>query len=82
MTQLYEKARDLLKQFNLDSGFAHDQASRAEFHTRLVRDAQTQGVPELDDDARVADFLLPKILQDATDLKVMQRVTGWLQNRG
>jgi hypothetical protein len=82
VTQLYETARDLLKQFNLDSGFTHDQASRDEFHARLVRAADTQGVPQLEDSIRLAGFLLPKILQDATDLNVMQRVTGWLQKRG
>jgi len=82
ITELYETARDLLKQFNLDSGFTHDQASRDEFHARLVRAAETQEVPQLEDTIRLAGFLLPKILQDATDLNVMQRVTGWLQKRG
>jgi hypothetical protein len=82
ITQLYETARDLLKQFNLDSGFTHDQSSRDEFHTRLVRAAEKQGVPQLEDSVRLAGFLLPKILRDATDLNVMQRVTVWLQKRG
>jgi hypothetical protein len=77
--QLYERARDLLKQFNSDSGFNHDQASRDEFHARVVRAAETQGVPSLNDGIRVGRFLLPKILQDATDLNVMQRVTIWLE---
>ena len=81
VTHLYESARDLLKQFNLDSGFVHDQASRDEFHARLVRAAETQGIPQLEDSARLAGFLLPRILEDATDLTVMQRVTGWLQKR-
>jgi hypothetical protein len=79
--QLYELARALLKQFNVDSGFGHDQASRDEFHARVVRAAETQGVPRPDDTVRVGRFLLPKILQDATDLNVMQRVTVWLEKR-
>ena len=82
VTQMYETARDLLKQFNLDSGFTHDQASRDEFHSRLIRAAVAQGVPQLEDSVRLAGFLLPKILQDAADLNVMQRVTAWLQKRG
>jgi hypothetical protein len=77
--KLYELARDLLKQFNVESGFTHDQASREEFHARVVRAAETQGIPRLDDGVRLARFLLPKILQDATDLNVMQRVTVWLE---
>jgi hypothetical protein len=79
--QLYELARDLLKQFNVDSGFTHDQASREEFHARVVRAAEAQGVPRLDDRVRLSRFLLPKILQDAADLNVMQRVTVWLEKR-
>lgn len=79
--ELYELARDLLKQFNVESGFTHDFASREEFHARVVRAAETQGVPRLDDRVRLGRFLLPKILQDATDLNVMQRVTVWLDKR-
>ena len=79
---MFETARDMLKQFNIDSGFTHDQASRDEFHTRLVRAAAITGIPQLEDRVGLAGFLLPKILQDTTDQNVMQRVTAWLQKRG
>ncbi len=79
---LYELARDLLKQFNIASGFSHDQASRDEFHARIVRAAEAQGVPELKESVRLRRFLPPKILQDATDLNVMHRVTVWLEDGG
>jgi hypothetical protein len=78
---LYELARGLLKQFNTDSAFTHDQASWEEFHSRLVRAAETQGVPRLEDRVRLDGFLLPKIIEDATDRNVMQRVTIWLEKR-
>jgi hypothetical protein len=81
IAQFYEMARDLLKQFNAESRFQHDPASREEFHARVVRAAETQGVPQLEDAGHLARFLLPKILQDATDLNVMQRVTVWLERR-
>lgn len=42
----------------------------------MVRAAETQGV-RLDDCVRLSRFLL---LQDATDLNVMQRVTVWLKS--
>lgn len=79
--QLYELARSLLKQFNTESAFTHDQASREEFHARVVRAAETQGVPRLEDRVRLDGFLLPKIIEDATDRDVMQRVTVWLEKR-
>jgi hypothetical protein len=79
--QLYDLARDLLKQFNIDCAFTHDQVSRAEFDVRVIETAQTQGVPSLDDNLGVARFLLPRILRDAPDSNVMQRVTAWLHKR-
>jgi nucleoside 2-deoxyribosyltransferase len=81
ITQMYERARDLLKRFNAESGFSHDQASREDFHARVVRAAETHEVPHLDDASGLADFLLPNILQDTTDLNVMRRVTAWLEKR-
>jgi hypothetical protein len=45
----------------------------------VVGAAQTEKVPSLDS-PDVARFLLPKILRDAADVSVMQRVI-WLQKR-
>ena len=81
LPRLYEAARGLLKQFNSESSFPHAQASLEEFHARVVRAAETQGVPHQDDRVRLEGFLLPKILQDATDVNVMLRVTAWLERR-
>jgi hypothetical protein len=79
--QLYDLARDLLMQFDVDSAFTHDQASDEQFHVRVVGAAQKHEVPSLDDHVGLARFLLPKILLDTADLNVMQRVTAWLQKR-
>jgi hypothetical protein len=79
--QLYDLARDLLRQFDIDSAFTHNQVSRAEFDVRVIETAQTQRVPSLDDNLSVARFLLPRILRDAADVNVMQRVMAWLQKR-
>lgn len=76
---LYEIARDLLNQFDVDSGFTHDSVSYEEFHSRVVLAAGTHGV--LRHNTEAARFLLPTILKSLTDLNVMQRVMGWLQKR-
>lgn len=78
---LYELARDLLKEFNQESRFAHDQASREEFHARVIFASEVQGVPDTTDGVRLRRFLLPKIIQDATDLNVMERLMLWLEKR-
>ena len=79
--QLYQKARELLKQFNIDTGYSHVQTSREEFQARLVRAVELQGLPSSEDSVLMTRFLLPKILQDATDLGLMQRVTEWLRDQ-
>jgi hypothetical protein len=78
--QLFQRAKDLLKQFNNDTNCGHVQTSRDEFQARLVRAVELQGLPSLKDDVLMTRFLLPKILQDATDLGIMQRVTEWLRD--
>ena len=79
--QLYYLACDLLMQFDIDSAFTHDQASREEFHVRVVGAAQKYEVPSLDDHLGLARFLLPKILLDPTDVHAKRRVMAWLQKR-
>jgi hypothetical protein len=79
--RLYDSARELLRRFNAESRFAHEQASREDFQSRVVRVVGTQGVPSSDDRVEMERFLLPKILHDVSDLKVMQRVTVWLDSR-
>jgi len=75
---LYEKAHDLLREFNTTTGYKHAEISPDEFRARLMRAEAAEGLPLLNDDAITARFLLPKIIQDATDLSVMQRVMDWV----
>lgn len=81
IARLYEIARDLLKQFNADSGSNQDQISRDEFHSRVVRAAAAERVPQLEDNTSLERFLLPMIFHDTPDFDVMQQVTAWLQKR-
>ena len=79
--ELYDLARELLRQFNAESGFTHVQVSREYFQEQVVRVAGTQEVPRLNDRTRLESFLLPKIVQDIADMNVSKRVREWLANR-
>jgi hypothetical protein len=81
ITQMYEIARDLVKQFNAETGFNHEQVSREAFHASVVVAAETPGIPLPDDTRGLACFLLPMILRNVTDLNVMKRVTVWLEKQ-
>jgi hypothetical protein len=79
--QLYDLARDLLRRFNADSGFSHGQVSRDEFHARVVRAAETPGIPSMDEIFLLDSFLLLKIL-DVADPALIRRAMLWLDTRG
>jgi hypothetical protein len=80
--QLYEEACALLAQFNNDSRFGHAHATLEEFHDRVVRAVVTHDTPPPDDSVHRDDFLLPRVLQDLTDPRTIDRVAAWLEKRG
>src|SRR5258708_529621 len=56
--QLYGTARELLRLFNVESGFANDQASREEFHARVVRGSVSARLP---DPRHVIPYIIPSM---------------------
>jgi len=75
---LFELAGQLLREFNASSGSNCAATSEAEFHSRVARGARTEGLPDKKDDLYMAEFLLPKVVQDSTDIRTMKRLTEWL----
>jgi hypothetical protein len=75
---LYEMAQGLLKDFNATTNYPHAEAAQNEFRARVMRAEAAEGVPTVNDPGVAARFLLPKIIQDATDLSVMQRIMDWI----
>lgn len=75
---LHEHACSLLREFNADTGSSYAGANFEEFQARIMRTEQTQDIPKFERKYFLAEFLLPRILQDTADLAVMQRVTDWL----
>jgi len=78
---LYERARELLKEFNTDTGYQHLQAAEDEFRARVMLAAGREAIPTMDDPGIAARFLLPRIIQDTTDLSVMQRVMDFVMKK-
>jgi hypothetical protein len=74
---LYSIAADLLKKFNAEAGSSYPAASREEFQARVMRSEQSQGIPPVDAKGILAEFLLPKILKEATDVMIMKKVMEW-----
>ena len=79
--ELYTKALELLKTFNLDNKSNYSAANIEEFQARVMRGEQAEGIPPLDKEDLIANFLMPKILQNATDINIMKQLTEWLTNK-
>jgi hypothetical protein len=47
-----------------------------------MRGEQTGGIPGGEEESLLAQFLLPKIIADFTDVIVIQRYTGWIAAQG
>lgn len=75
---LYDAAIDLLRRFNLGTDSSYVAASLEDFQARVMRGEQIQDIPPADEKERLAEFLLPKILREATDVTVMRKVMEWV----
>jgi hypothetical protein len=49
-----------------------------DFQAWIMRGEQMQDIPPPDDEALFAEYLLPKILTEATDVTVMRKVMKWV----
>jgi hypothetical protein len=74
----YKHACDLLKNFNSDTGLSYSRVTLEEFQARVMHGEKMQDIPSDTEKYEYAAFLLPKILVETTDIKIMRRVTEWL----
>jgi hypothetical protein len=75
---LYEQARKLLAKFNTDTRSNCGEASEEEFQARVtLAEGKGEEVPA-DAADRLNAFLLPKIIKDVSDIKVLTLVGEWL----
>jgi hypothetical protein len=75
---LFETAREYLQRFNADTGLQCQPKPLDEFQALVMRGEQTGGIPAEDQKDILAQFLLPKIIDDFADPKVIQKYTEWV----
>ena len=79
--ELFETASNLLRDFNTSTGHQHAQIGQDEFRALVMRAEAAGSIPSGGDPNLEARFLLPKIIQDTTDLAVMQRIMDWVAQK-
>jgi hypothetical protein len=79
---LYEKAVNLLQEFNNDMDLHCVAVSQQDFQALVMRGEKSWGIPSDDQKSLLVQFLLPKIIQDfVTDKQVLQRYNEWIKDR-
>ena len=74
---LFEEATALLKRFNAETGLHCKSTDLPTFQIAVMKGEQSEGIPsELEVVPRLT-FLLPKIIADFTDTKVLKRYYEW-----
>ena len=75
---LYARATRLLKSLNAQRRVTLAKTSVEEFQARVVQGERTQGLPEKNDKGGWAGFLLPRIVDNPWDAKIMHEIDAWL----
>lgn len=76
--ELYEMAIQILQDFNRSEGLSLQQAGAETFRERVIQVERVQGLPDRSSSFLLADFLLPRIIQDAADGTTMRKITAWI----
>jgi nucleoside 2-deoxyribosyltransferase len=79
---LYATAVALLQEFNAATGSTYVPAEFEEFQARAMRGERLEGLPDPTKAQAVREFLLPKILAEATDLGAMRKIEKWVSASG
>jgi hypothetical protein len=79
---LYRQARTIYQEFRQQSGLDTREASKETFLSSVMVAERTTGVPSPDDTIAMAEFLLPRIVANASDRRVMSGILRWLSDRG
>lgn len=78
--ELYNQAYNLLRSFNGSTASNYEAASKEEFQARVMKYRERVLTPDVEDSRELKEFLLPKILKEATDIKLMQKVMDWIES--
>lgn len=72
---VYESALKMLASFNVQMKTAYGAVSFEEFHARVRRSGGDGAIPDGD---LLKEFLLPKIISEATDISAIRKIDKWV----
>jgi nucleoside 2-deoxyribosyltransferase len=78
---LYQRAMEIFRQFVNETSLAVQPASKEVFMIRIRTAEQSGQLPTQEEDSAWVEVLLPKIIQESTDMTTMSAVLSWNSRR-
>ncbi|MDO8873664.1 MAG: hypothetical protein Q7V05_13190 [Methanoregula sp.] len=75
---LYEKGKNLQKQFNNNTKLTTDTNSKEKFIELIETARETQRIPDINEEYALKQFLLPRIIQNSEDNAIMDKIVKWV----
>jgi nucleoside 2-deoxyribosyltransferase len=75
---LYVDARTIFRQFRDESKIAVKEASKEIFVLRISNYEKTRDLPLASDEYTLKEVVLPRIIEDPSDIQIMSAITNWL----
>jgi hypothetical protein len=77
--KLLQQAVALLQKFNAETSSTYSATTLEEFRARTIRGERLEGIPSPAEPG-FAEFLLPKVIAEATDISVIRKLDRWLSS--
>jgi nucleoside 2-deoxyribosyltransferase len=75
---LYRRAEAVYYEFKIAKQVAIEKVSEEEFISRVKDAERTEKIPSMHEELRIARFVLPRIINDATDTAIIEQIDPWL----
>lgn len=79
--ELFQRAIGVLADFRQGTGVQVEAATKEVFIARVMAAERTQELPSLQDEGRLAEFVLLRIITDSSDYRIVSGITSWLASR-
>lgn len=79
--RLYARAKDIFQKFKDGANADISMVPKEVFVSRVIAAERTRDLPSMEDALALQEFLLPKIVADSNDYRIMEKITKWLSDK-
>ena len=76
----YEPAKKIFSKFKKDTKAQVEMTCKETFLSRVMSAERTGEIPSTEQKLELTEFVLPKIIEDNSDVGIMKQITTWISN--